>query len=160
MNEILTFMAVANATGALLYYALAWLLDWVRCDDPVVAAPVHLGTGAWGMLMVAFFANEEYLDGATPDTTGIFFGGSVMLLAWQLAATLLDFVWSMATCNLMFWTLNKFGVFRVSEEAELMGMDQHHHGGSAYVVENLFVGLIFKQRMLVMLEINLSSWKK
>jgi len=126
-----------GGTGALAYYAMAWLLDRLRIDDPVGASPVHLGAGAWGMLMVAFFVNGEYLDDATPDNTGIFFGGSGMLLAWQLAAILLDFAWPMATCSLMFWTLNKFGLFRVSEEAELMGMDFHHHGGSAYVTDSV-----------------------
>ena len=111
-----------GATGALAYYSMAWLLDRLRIDDPVGAAPVHLGAGAWGMLCVAFFVNPAYLDGATSDNTGIFFGGNGILLAWQLAAISLDFAWPMATCSLMFWTLNKFGWLRVSEEAELMGM--------------------------------------
>jgi len=111
-----------GATGALSYYGMAWLLDRLRIDDPVGASPVHLGAGAWGMLCVAFFVNPAYLDGSTSDNTGIFFGGNGKLLAWQLAAISLDFAWPMATCSLMFWTLNKFGLFRVSEEAELMGM--------------------------------------
>merc|ERR1739844_244391 len=57
-------------------------------------------------------------------------------LVWQLAGVAADFVWSMATCSLMFWTMNYFGIFRVSEQAERMGMDLHHHGGTAYKRES------------------------
>ena len=122
---------LAGSTGALVYYGMAWVMEfrW-RIDDPLGAAPLHLGPGAWGMIMVAFCANPAYLEDVRQ--AGIFYGGDGTQLAWQLAAVAADFVWSMSTCSLMFWTMNYFEIFRVSEEAERMGMDLHHHGGAAY----------------------------
>ena len=120
-------------TGSLSYYASAWVLERLRIDDPLGAAPVHLGAGAWGMLLVAFFANGEFMENATSDHVGIFFGGNGKLLGWQLAAIALDYAWTMATCSIMFGVLKYFGIFRVSEAAERMGMDYHHHGGAAYI---------------------------
>jgi hypothetical protein len=51
------------------------------------------------MLMAAFFVNGEYLDGAMPDRTVIFFGDSGRLLEWQLAAISLILLgqWQLAT---------------------------------------------------------------
>lgn len=122
---------IVGSTGALVYYAMAWVMEFKwRIDDPLGAAPLHLGAGAWGMILVAFFANPAYLDDVSQ--AGIFYGGDGMQLAWQLAAIAANFSWSMATCSLMFWTMNYFGIFRVSEEVERMGMDMHHHGGAAY----------------------------
>ncbi|KAL7525479.1 hypothetical protein ACHAWF_001382 [Thalassiosira exigua] len=121
-----------GATGALSYYAMAALLEKLRIDDPLGAAPVHLGAGAWGMFLVAFFVNGRYMDDPPPERVGIFFGGNGVLLGWQLAAIALDFAWPMVTCSIMFGIMKKFGIFRVSEEAEKMGMDSHHHGGAAY----------------------------
>lgn len=119
-------------TGALSCYAFALLLEKLRIDDPVGAAPVHLAAGGWGLICAAFFSNGAYLSDATADQIGIFFGGNGVILGWQLAALVLDFAWPMATCALMFWTMNRYGILRVSEEAEKMGMDNEHHGGSAY----------------------------
>ena len=127
-------------TGALSYYAFALLLEKLRIDDPIGAAPVHLAAGGWGLICAAFFTNGAYLDGATADQIGIFFGGNGILLGWQLAALLLDFAWPFTTCSLMFWTMNRYGILRVSEEAEKMGMDHHHHGGSAYRWDSVVTG--------------------
>lgn len=127
-------------TGALSYYGFALLLEKFRIDDPIGAAPVHLAAGGWGLICAAFFTNGAYLEGATPEQIGIFFGGNGVLLGWQLAALVLDFAWPFATCSLMFWTMNRYGILRVSEEAEKMGMDQHHHGGSAYRWDSVVTG--------------------
>ena len=123
---------LVGSTGALVYNALAWVLEFkMRIDDPLGAAPLHLGSGAWGMIMVSFFANPTYLD--DESQAGIFYGGNEMHLAWHLAGVAVDFTWTMGTCSLMFWTMNYFGIFRVSEEAERMVMDAHHHSGASYI---------------------------
>jgi ammonia channel protein AmtB len=122
---------VVGSTGSLVYYALAWFMEFkLRIDDPLGAAPLHLGCGAWGMIMAGFFANSAYV--VDPKHAGIFYGGDGTQLGWQILGVVTDFSWTMATCSLMFWTMNYFGIFRVSKEAELMGMDVHHHGGTAY----------------------------
>ena len=123
---------LAGSTGALVYYGMAWVMEFMwRIDDPLGAAPLHLGAGAWGMILVAFCANPAYIDDVSQR--GIFYGGDGTQLGWQLAAICAYTSWTMATCSLMFWTLNYLGWFRVSEEVERMGMDLHHHGGAAYV---------------------------
>ena len=123
---------LVGSTGALVYYGMAWVMEFIwRIDDPLGAAPLHLGSGAWGMIIVAFCANPAYIDDVSQ--AGIFYGGNGKQLGWQIAGILAYFSWTMATCTLMFWVMNYFEIFRVSEEVERMGMDLHHHGGAAYV---------------------------
>ena len=70
--------------------------------------------------------------------TGIFYGGNGKQLGWQLIGFVTYFSWAFGTCSIMFFTLNRLGWFRVSEEVERMGMDIHHHGGSAYRFGSMF----------------------
>ncbi|OEU21042.1 hypothetical protein FRACYDRAFT_234670 [Fragilariopsis cylindrus CCMP1102] len=111
---IFIFIDILNL---LVYYPLAWVMEFkLRIDDPLGAAPLHLGCGTWD----------------DPEHAGIFYRGDSKQLGWQILGVLADFSWKMAACSLMFWTMNYFGIFRVSKEAELMGMDVHHHGGTTY----------------------------
>ena len=102
--------------------------------------------------MAGFFANSAYID--DPEHAGIFYGGDIKQLGWKIFGVVADFSWTMAACSLMFWTMNYFGIFRVSKEAELMGMDVHHHGRTTYSWGNVSVEFAFKSSIWHFLQDN------
>jgi ammonium transporter, Amt family len=122
---------VTGIAGAAGYYFQNWLFEFVlHIDDPVGASAVHMGAGIVGVIVPAFLAHSDWTTG--PDQAGIFYGGTGKQLGWQIFAVVVYFVWAFGTCSIIFFTLDKFGMLRVSAEVELAGMDTHHHGGRAY----------------------------
>ena len=108
---------LVGSMDALVYYTMAWIVEFkLRIDDPLGATHLHLGAGAWGMIMVAFCADLAYLDDKSQP--GLFYGGNVMQLIWQLAGVAADFTWTTGTCSLMFWTMNYFEIFRDQKPRE------------------------------------------
>ena len=87
------------------------LLDKFKIDDVVGAIPVHLFAGIWGTLAVAF-----YTGGWGAQITGI------------IAYGVFTFV-----VSLVVWVILKgiMGI-RVSEEAEINGLDVSELGMEAY----------------------------
>jgi Amt family ammonium transporter len=113
----------------------------LKIDDPLDATPVHLFTGALGLIMVAFFANPAFVEQAFPaflqggdpkNYAGIFYGGNGHLLGAQVVEIVVIFSWVSVFMTPYFALLRKFGWFRVSAEVEHMGIDESSHGGSAY----------------------------
>lgn len=114
------------------------LLEWLRIDDPIGAVPVHGFCGIWGTLSLGLFACGKY--GATgplaPDNsaplTGLFYGGGVTVLAAQAIGSLIITVSTLGVALAVMYTVNAFGLLRVSPEGETYGLDLHEHGISAY----------------------------
>jgi len=104
-------------------------------DDPLNASAVHLGAGAVGMLFVAFMANPDY---AGEEFTGIFYGGSWDFLVQQLIGIGVYSGWTIGTGIVMFGGLRMIGWLRVTEEAEMIGMDKSKHGGPSYPLDDEF----------------------
>lgn len=108
----------------------------LRYDDPLEAAQLHGGCGAWGLLFVGLFANKNYVtqvysrEGSPPH--GLFLGGGGKLLAAQIIEILVIAGWVTATMVPLFYLLRVFNLLRISTEDELYGMDLTRHGGAAY----------------------------
>ncbi|KAL7572408.1 hypothetical protein ACA910_006588 [Epithemia clementina (nom. ined.)] len=123
---------IVGILGALGFYVQVWVFETkLRIDDPLNASPLHMGSGIMGMLAVGFLANDKYV--ASADEAGLFFGGNGKQLGYQVYGTIVYFAWAFGTSALLFYGLKLKGWLRVSEEAELMGMDQHEHAGFAYI---------------------------
>ncbi len=135
-----------SPTGAVLLGAIAGvivilgidLLEWLRIDDPIGAVPVHGICGIWGTLSLGLFACGKY--GATgplsPDNSaplkGLFYGGGTQVLVAQAIGSACITLATFAVAMAVMLAINAFGMLRLSEEAELYGMDLHEHGISAY----------------------------
>jgi len=89
-----------------------YLLDKFQIDDPVGAVSVHGTCGIWGTLAVALFGEANLVS----QIIGI------------SAFCGFAFLFSLFTSLL----LNKFNMFRVSEEEEYKGLDLSEHGQEAY----------------------------
>ncbi|KAF5803693.1 putative ammonium transporter, ammonium/urea transporter [Helianthus annuus] len=111
------------------------LLEKCKYDDPLEAAQLHGGCGAWGLLFTGLFAKKQYVHQvyATGRPYGLFMGGGGKLLAAQIIQILVIFGWVSATMAPLFYALKKLNLLRVSKEDEMQGMDMTRHGGFAYI---------------------------
>jgi len=122
--------AVSNA-GAAIIGALAGVLVAVsveffdkvlKIDDPVGAISVHAICGAFGTIMVGFFAVEG----------GLLYGGGTKLLLVQFIGVLAVFGWTTVTAGILFTVLKYTVGLRVNESEEIEGLDLGEHGMAAY----------------------------
>ncbi|MED6223616.1 Ammonium transporter 1 member 1 [Stylosanthes scabra] len=114
------------------------LAEIVKYDDPLEAAQLHGGCGAWGIIFTALFAKKEYVDQVYGSGRGygLFMGGGGKLLAAHVIQILVIIGWVSATMGPLFYVLNKMDLLRISPEDELAGMDLTRHGGFAYAYED------------------------
>lgn len=102
---------LTGAGGGVIVVVVVPLLDKFKLDDVVGAIPVHLAAGIWGTLAVAFYTGNW---GA--QITGILAYGAftfgVSLVLWMILKSVVG--------------------IRVSEEAEINGLDMSELGMEAY----------------------------
>ena len=107
----------------------------LKFDDPLEAAQLHGGCGAWGVLFTGLFAKKSYVNevyGGSGRPYGLFMGGGGRLLAAQIIEIVVVCGWVTATMGPLFYGLNKMKLLRISKEDEMAGMDLTRHGGFAY----------------------------
>jgi len=131
---------VCGFIAAIVLIACNKLAEKVRYDDPLEAAQLHGGCGAWGIIFTALFAKEEYVNQVYPGKPGrpygLFMGGGGKLLGAHVIQILVIIGWVSATMGPLFFVLNKLKLLRISTEDELAGMDLTRHGGFAYAYED------------------------
>ncbi|XP_021281984.1 uncharacterized protein LOC110414912 [Herrania umbratica] len=124
-------------------FVAAWVLigfnllaSKLKYDDPLEAAQLHGGCGAWGLLFTGLFATEAYVNEVYPGRPGrphgLFMGGGGKLLGAQIIQILVIAGWVTATMGPLFYVLHKMKLLRISENDETAGMDLTRHGGFAY----------------------------
>jgi len=116
---------VIGICGGILYCLLSDLLVYLHIDDPLDAAPIHLGCGFWGLVAVGLFASEE-------GTTGLFLGNGKQF-GYQLFGGVLIGLWVATLCGSFYFICNRISktILRVPLDIELAG-DLVLYGGSAY----------------------------
>eukprot|EP01023_Acetabularia_acetabulum_P031095 TRINITY_DN2929_c0_g1_i3.p1 TRINITY_DN2929_c0_g1~~TRINITY_DN2929_c0_g1_i3.p1 ORF type:complete len:204 (+),score=44.56 TRINITY_DN2929_c0_g1_i3:67-678(+) len=129
-------VVIGILSGFVYIGASNFVLRVLKIDDPLDAVAVHGFCGIWGLIAAAAFAdkqlvNETYgTDGGTVQ--GFFMGGDGGLLAAAIVGIIVIFGW-VSIFMAPFFTIMKFlGLLRVTEKEELSGLDESHHGGSAY----------------------------
>ena len=130
---------VTNALGAIIIGAVAgvlvvfgvWLLDYkLRVDDPVGAVAVHFMNGIWGTFATGLFATTSAPES---ELSGLFFGGGFDLLKIQVIGILAVCAWTAVTISITFLAIKATIGLRVTEEEEIIGLDEPEHGlTSAY----------------------------
>nr|GMD72113.1 ammonium transporter 1 member 1 [Ipomoea batatas] len=128
---------ICGFVAALVLIGFNKLAEKVKYDDPLEAAQLHGGCGAWGIIFTALFAKEKYVNevygGKAGRPHGLFMGGGGKLLGAHVIQILVIFGWVTATMGSLFYILHKLKLLRISEEDEMAGMDMTRHGGFAYV---------------------------
>lgn len=130
---------ICGFVAALVLIGCNVLAEKVKFDDPLEAAQLHGGCGAWGVIFTALFAAEKYVNevypiqGKSTRPYGLFMGGGGRLLAAHVIQVLVILGWVSATMGPLFFILHKLKLLRISSEDETAGMDMTRHGGFAYV---------------------------
>ncbi|XP_058101422.1 ammonium transporter 1 member 1-like [Magnolia sinica] len=113
------------------------LAEKLKYDDPLEAAQLHGGCGAWGIIFTALFAKKKYVNEVYPGKPdrpyGLFMGGGGRLLAAHVIQILVITGWVSVLMGTLFFVLHRLGLLRISAEDEMAGMDLTRHGGFAYV---------------------------
>jgi Amt family ammonium transporter len=130
-------LALGGIAGVIVVMGVE-LLEWLRIDDPIGAVPVHGFCGIWGTLSLGLFACGKY--GATgplaADNTaplkGLFYGGGMQVLIAQAICSVTVTLATFGSALAVMYVVNAIGVLRVSPEGEMLGLDLHEHGISAY----------------------------
>ncbi len=102
-----------GAMGGIIVVFAVPLLDKLKIDDVVGAIPVHLFAGIWGTMAVLF---------TNPDAT----------LKGQLLSIIIVGVFVFAVSYVVWMVLKATVGIRVSEEAEIVGLDMTELGMEAY----------------------------
>jgi len=130
---------LCGAGGSIFYTLGLKILACFKIDDPVCASPVHFFAGMWGLMCPALFANAGDMANAygvtDEEKVGIFYGGDGKMLGAQAFALGFVVAWVTATMLPFFLILKVTGLFRVSLEVEMAGMDASEHGGAAYHID-------------------------
>ncbi|XP_037496147.1 ammonium transporter 1 member 2 isoform X3 [Jatropha curcas] len=116
------------------------LAEKFKYDDPLEAAQLHGGCGAWGLLFTGLFATKKYVNEVYPNKLGrpygLLMGGGGKLLAAQIIQILVISGWVTVTMGPLFYGLNKLRLLRISSGDEMAGMDLTRHGGFAYIYDD------------------------
>ena len=127
--------AIIGVVSGFLVVFGVWLLDNVlHVDDPVGAVAVHMMNGIWGTIAVGLFATASApgfeLAGIKE---GLFYGGGFSQLGIQFVGMFITIVWTVVTITITFLVLKHTIGLRVTEEEEIVGLDECEHGlPSAY----------------------------
>jgi len=125
-------IAVGAIAGVLSAYAVG-LKYKLGYDDSLDVVGVHLVSGLWGTVSIGFLATE----------TGLFYGGGVNQLAVQAIIAVVAVVFSGVITYLIAIALKATMGWRVSEEAEVAGIDLAVHSETAY--ETIQQGSVAKE---------------
>ncbi|GLI60266.1 hypothetical protein VaNZ11_002356 [Volvox africanus] len=134
--------AILCGAGAGIIFDLASLLLLkLGVDDPLGAAPMHGGCGAYGVLFTGLLAKKEYIMQSYTTRTsypyGMFYGGGGRLLACQVIGVLTIAGWTLGLMLPFFWILKRFKILRVPPEEELQGLDISRHYSRAYYMDQV-----------------------
>lgn len=119
---------LVGASSSLLCYGAIRLLNRWHLDDTIGAVPAHGVAGAWGTLCVALLAPEGSWG------TGL---DRWSQLSVQATGVGVAFVWAFGLSFVVIYLLNKIYPLRVSQEAEIQGLNIIEHGASTEVLDLL-----------------------
>jgi Amt family ammonium transporter len=132
-------IAVGAIAGALCAVAIG-LKYKLNLDDSLDVVGVHLVGGVTGALLIGFLGTDTspqglaglFTDADGKGMNGIFYGGGGELLLHQALGVLFTIVW----CGVFTFIIGlaiKYTIgWRISEEAEVDGIDSDQHGEAAY----------------------------
>lgn len=118
-------IVIGFLAGILVVFAVEFFEKILKIDDPVGAISVHAINGAFGTIMVGFFAKGNGI-------IGLLYGGEKDLLITQLTGVVAVAIWSIGTALILFYTLRYTVGLRVSKKEEENGLDYYEHGEKAY----------------------------
>jgi len=121
-----TTAVLVGALAGPIMLGVEALLDKLRIDDAVGAIPVHLGTGAWGVIALALFGD------ASTWHTGLSRPEQVLV---QLLGVVSCGAWAFGVSFAFLWVLNRFWPIRVTALEEAQGLNVVEHRASTEIYD-------------------------
>jgi Amt family ammonium transporter len=115
-------LIIGILAGIILVFSVEFIDQKLKIDDPVGAISVHGVNGAFGTLMVGFFATDG----------GLLYGGGFDLIIAQIIGIVAIFIWAFGLGLILFKIIKATIGLRVSKRIEEEGLDIYEHGESAY----------------------------
>jgi ammonium transporter, Amt family len=125
---------IGGVAGLVLCWAVFFVENTLKVDDPVGAIAVHGFNGAWGVLSLGLFADGTYgegLNGVEGTVRGLLYGGGSQFLA-QIFGTATCAVFIFGISWSFFKVMDAVMGMRVSPEVELEGLDVPEMGVHGY----------------------------
>lgn len=126
----LSAIAIGILAGLICYTAVAIIKQKFKYDDSLDAFGVHGVGGTIGALATGLFA-QKIINPAGSD--GLFFGNPVQFVT-QLIGVAVTILYAGIVTFILLSILKKVMGLRVSEEEELIGLDNTQHRESAYTL--------------------------
>lgn len=132
-DQLPHYAALLVGVGAafVMIYGIEFIDHICKVDDPVGAISVHGLCGAFGTIMTEVFSVEK----------GVIYTGRFNFLGVQLLGVLSVAAYGLAAMTLLFVILKHTVGIRVSEKAEIMGLDRSEHGWQSNVTDDLISDL-------------------
>lgn len=132
-DQLPHYAALLVGVGAafVMIYGIEFIDHICKVDDPVGAISVHGLCGAFGTIMTGVFSVEK----------GVIYTGRFNFLGVQLIGVLSVAVYGLAAMTLLFVILKHTVGIRVSEKAEIMGLDRSEHGWQSNVTDDIISDL-------------------
>ena len=113
---------IGALSGVVMVYASQFIDKVLKIDDPVGAISVHGVCGAFGTLLVGFFAVDR----------GYFYSGELELFFIQAKGVISVALWSLTIAYILFKLIDLTIGLRVSKLEERSGLDKSEHGAETY----------------------------
>jgi len=118
---------IGGVAGVVCYLAVL-AKSSLGYDDSLDVVGIHAVGGAWGAIATGLFACEAF---AGAGKNGLFFGNAAQL-GNQIVAVLATIVYSFVVSLILLYIIKAIIGLRVTEEEEVVGVDQSEHGETAY----------------------------
>ena len=105
-----------------------------KVDDPVGVLSAHGLAGVWGTLACGLFTAPRFAQyaGIGDPNGGLVYSGSFTQLGDQALGVVVVFALVLTLCLITWYAIKKTIGLRVSEEAEIAGLDISEHGMYGY----------------------------
>jgi Amt family ammonium transporter len=124
-------LAVGVIAGAVCALAVSLKFRF-RFDDSLDVVGVHLVGGIIGTLLIGFFGAKSIVNTAAQGSDGLFYGGGFAQLGRQAIAAGSVMAYSFIVALVLGYII-KFTIgFRVTEEDEMVGVDETEHAETGY----------------------------
>ncbi len=125
--DLVGAIVIGAVAGALCAWAVGLKYKF-GLDDSLDVVGVHLVGGLVGTVLIGFVSTAA----APGGVDGLFYGGGLGSLGDQTMAALIAIAWSGVFTALIGYAIKLTIGWRITEEAEIDGIDNDQHGESAY----------------------------
>lgn len=112
------YAALTGFIAGIIIVLSTGLLNQFRIDDVVGAVSVHAFCGSWGTLAVGLFYYGDLFN--------------IERIVTQIIGIVAALVWGVGASMLLFWSLNRVSLLRVTTQIERRGLDISEHKEIAY----------------------------